>query len=123
MIKKILFGAAALALAVIPVSGAIAKDRANDICPLMAITAKNAMAFRQHNRSISEYINRHIDVIDRSGLPDKAKEGMKTLVRIYAVEAYEMPVFITPEVRDRAIEQFANDKEAECYKIIFSDTI
>ena len=128
MIREIVFAATAIALVAFVPAPAKASTLGNTgvaeaVCPLMRQTAKNAMLWRQQGRSISDYMSKHIEVIDNSSSTEEAKEGLRTMVRIYAIEAYKEPTYITPQIRASVIERFANDKEAECYEMFLDDTI
>ena len=125
MIREIVFAATAIALvAFVPAPAKASEATSGDTtCSVMRTMAKNAMLWRQRDRSVSDYMAKHIEIIDGATVTEKVKGGLRTMVRIYAMEAYAEPVYMTPEFKQNIIEQFANEKEAECYRVVLKDTI
>jgi hypothetical protein len=126
MFREIAFAATAIALTTLAPTKAHSAEltgvgTAEAVCPLMRVLAKNAMEYRQGGYSISDYMNKHIEIIDLSEASTKLKQGLRIMVRVYAVEAYKTPVWPSEEFQEYAVEGFANDKEAECYSTLLGE--
>ena len=119
MIKKITT-IAAVVLLVTPAQASFLRDNKETFCPVLRSVAEVAMEYRQSDRSVTEALQATNAMIDKfyQSTSHKVVASMQDLSQEYVREAYRSVVFSTRSYKDQAVNQFANDKEAQCFDIL-----
>jgi hypothetical protein len=116
MIKKVTT-IAAVFLLVTPAQASWLRDNKDTFCPILR---RVAMEYRQSDRSVTEALQVTNAMIDKfyQSTSHQVVASMQDLSQGYVREAYRSVVFSTRSYKDQAVNQFANDKEAQCFDIL-----
>lgn len=119
MIKKITT-IAAVVLMVTPAQASWLRDNKETFCPVLRSVAEMAMEYRQSDRSVTEALQVTNAMIDKfyQSTSHEVIASMQDLSQGIVREAYRSFVFSTRSYKDQAVNQFANDKEAQCFDFL-----
>lgn len=97
----------AIAAALLTVSPVTAAAPRPDICPTVETLARTIMEGRQ----VGVPMTKMMEVADNQG-----DNPMGRLIRALIVAAFEKPRYMTAEIQQREVDDFANEAALECYR-------
>lgn len=90
-------------------------------CASLGDMAESIMTHRQNNVALSVVMNAAEDTGEQlmaEGTPAEQVDAIVNLYKSLSLAAYQMGHYSSPEFRERAIRNFRNQVETECYTAI-----